>query len=171
MSISDLCASSSAGEAEQPQDVEARSLVTATDEGDVRPVLEKAVAAPLRRGNLGKHETLLKTQQRNVETATKSNVYAHLTARDQKRLQQLEAAFEGGEVDPRSALAQEFRRQDKKDCMKTSAGDLLSHCRAAAYSVCPLVPGTRKHTTGVLSPRGQRFFQDMPYTSDRVFLD
>ena len=84
--------------------------------------------------------TLLKTQQPNLETATKSDDYAHFTARDQNRLQRLGAAIETEEGDPRSALAQEFRRQDKKDCMNTPESDMWNHHRNAATNCgCSLV--------------------------------
>ena len=63
MSVGDHCTSSSAGETQQSQDVNARSLVSAMDEGDVRPVLGKVVAALQTDENLGKYETLFKTQQ------------------------------------------------------------------------------------------------------------
>ena len=84
---------------------------------------------------------------------------SHLTAWDQKRLQKLEAAIDAGEVEPRSALAHEFRREHKKDCMKTSEGDMLSHYNAEANCVCSLVPDTRKKTSGVLCSHGLKVFR------------
>ena len=119
----------------------------------MRPVLEKN----------GKCETLLKTQQPTEENLGKYEIQlinAHMTAPDQQRLQQLEAAIEAGQVDPRSALAQEFQRPDKRDCMQMPDGDMLSHCDAATHSVCSLVPRTRTHMAGDFCSHGQRFFDD-----------
>ena len=48
------------------------------DEDDVRPVLERAVAAPSTKQKLGKYETMLKTQQPNLKAPTTTGVFGYM---------------------------------------------------------------------------------------------